>query len=229
MKKPAIVPAASKGIGAGVARRLAADGYTVGVLGRSDGTEALAAEIGGFAVRGDVTVAADLEKLVAAARERTGRIDAVVVSVGHAAKGTLLGLSDEDWHAALDMLLMPTVRLARLTATDLAASKGALVAISSYAAIRPDPVFVVSSALRAALTNYVRMLARDWAKDGVSVNAIAPGFIDSLPEKPERVAAIPAGRYGHVDEIADAVAYLVSPAARYVTGQTIAVDGALTS
>ncbi|MBB5751824.1 SDR family oxidoreductase [Prosthecomicrobium pneumaticum] len=227
MSKTAIVTAASKGIGAAAARRLAADGYTVGVLGRSEGTEAIAAEIGGFAVRGDVTSAADLESLVAAAREKTGRIDAVVVSVGHAAKGTLTGLTDGDWHAALDMILMPTVRLARLTGADLAATGGAFVAVSSYAALRPDPVFVVSSALRAALTNYVRMLAREWAKDGVSVNAVAPGFVDSLPEKPERLAAIPAGRYARVEEIAATIAHLVSPEARYLTGQTIAVDGGL--
>lgn len=229
MTKTAIVTAAGKGIGAGIARKLAADGYDVGVLGRSADVEALAAEIGGFAFRGDVTVQADIEAFVELARARNGRIDAAVVSTGHAPKKPALELSDADWHGSLDIVLLPFVRVARAVAADLKASKGALVAISSYVARRPDPTFVVSSSLRAALENYAKILARDFAPDGVSVNIVAPGFADSLPVVAERLARIPAGRYGRVDEIASAVSYLVDPQARYVTGQTIILDGGLTS
>jgi len=229
MSKTALVTAASKGIGAGIARRLAADGYRVGLLGRSEGVEALAKELGGFAVRGDVTNAKDLQALVERARAETGRIDAIVANSGHAAKKKLLDLDDEDWRAAQDMFLMPTVRLLRAARADLEASKGAFVAMSSFAAARPDGDFASSSVLRAGLSAYVAVAARTLAKDGITINAVAPGFIDSLPSTAERIARIPAGRYGEVAELASAVAYLVSPLARYVTGQTITVDGGLTS
>jgi len=229
MTKTALVTAASRGIGAGIARRLAKDGYTVGLLGRSEEVETLAAELGGFALRGDVTKGEDIERFVALARERTGRIDAVVFNTGHAPKKPALELTDADWHLGLDIILLPLVRLARATAGDLAVNGGSLVAISSYVANRPDPIFVMSSALRAALANYVRILAREWASKGVSVNAIAPGFVDSLPVNPERLARIPAGRYATVDEIAEAAAYLLSPGARYVTGQTLGIDGGLSA
>ena len=227
MTKTAILTAAGRGIGAGIARRLADDGYTVGLLGRSEAVEVLAGELGGFAVRGDVTSAADLEGFVAEARRRTGRIDVVVANTGHAPKKPLLELTDADWHQGLDILLLPAVRLARAAAPDLIASKGAFIAISSYVAQRPDPTFVLSSALRGALGNFVRMLSRDWAAHGVSANAIAPGFVDSLPVQPERLARIPASRYGQVAEVAALAAFLAAPEARYVTGQTLGIDGAL--
>ena len=227
MSKTAIVTAASKGIGAGIARRLAADGHVVGLLGRSEGVETLAAELGGFAVRGDVTKGEDIDRLVAAARERTGRIDVVVANTGHAPKKPVLELSDADWHAGLDILLLPAVRLARAAGPDLVAAKGAFIAVSSYVAQRPDPTFVLSSALRGALANFVRILSREWAPQGVSANAIAPGFVASLPVQPERLGRIPAARYGTVAEVAALAAFLAAPEARYVTGQTLGIDGAL--
>ncbi|MDB5506706.1 MAG: putative oxidoreductase, family [Devosia sp.] len=229
MRRTAIVTAAGKGIGAAIARRLAADGFDVGVLGRSGDAEAIAAEIKGFAVRGDVTKPEDLERLVAEARQRTGRIDAVIVSTGHAPKKPAADLTDADWHTALDIVLLPLVRLAKLTGDDLKQSRGALIAVSSYVAARPDPVFVVSSVLRAGLANYVKLLAREWAASGVSVNSLAPGFVDSLPSTPERLARIPAGRYASTAEIAAAASYLASAEARYLTGQTLTLDGGLSA
>jgi NAD(P)-dependent dehydrogenase (short-subunit alcohol dehydrogenase family) len=229
MTRTALITAASKGIGAGIARRLAGEGYTVGLLSRSEGVETLAAELGGFAVRGDVTKAEDIERLIETARQRTGQIDVVVSNTGHAPKKPTLELSDADWHSGLDILLLPSVRLARAAASDLIASKGAFIAISSYVAQRPDPTFVMSSALRSALANFVRILAKDWAAQGASANVIAPGFVDSLPTQPERLARIPAGRYGQVGEVAGLVAYLASPEARYISGQTLSIDGALSA
>jgi NAD(P)-dependent dehydrogenase (short-subunit alcohol dehydrogenase family) len=229
MIRTALVSAAGKGIGGAIARRFAADGYRVGLLGRSERAEALAAELGGFAVRGDVTDPDALLALVERARTETGRIDVVVANTGHAAKKKLLDLDDADWHAALDVFLLPTVRLLRAARPDLEQSKGAFVAISSFAAARADADFASSSVLRAGLSAYVAVAARTLAGAGVRVNAVAPGFVDSLPSTPERLARIPAGRYAAADEIAATVAYLASPVAGYITGQTLVVDGGLTT
>ncbi len=227
-RKVAIVTAAGSGIGAGAARKLAAAGWLVVPFGRSEAVTRLAAETGGHAIRGDITNPDDLARLVRETVEHFGRIDGAVVSTGHTAHGDLIALSDEDWHAGLDMLLLPVVRLSRLLVPlFLQAGRGSIVAVSSFAAVEPDPDFPVSSALRASLSAYVKLLARRYAADGVRINAVLPGFIDSFPERDDRVARIPAGRYGRVDELAATIAFLLSDEAGYVTGQNIGVEGGL--
>jgi NAD(P)-dependent dehydrogenase (short-subunit alcohol dehydrogenase family) len=226
--KVAIVTAAGRGIGAGVARRLAADGYALGLLSPGEGVVALAAEFGGVAVRGSVTEPGDLARLADDTLARFGRLDAAVVNVGHAPKGSLLSLTDADWEAGFTMGVLPTIRVARLvTPHFVAAGGGALVAISSYAAFEPEPDFPMST-LRPALSAYLKLYADQHAADGIRANAVLPGFTDSLPEKPERRARIPMGRYGTVAEIAAAVAFLVSAEASYITGQSLRVDGGVT-
>lgn len=229
MNRTAIVTGAGKGIGAAIARRLAADGYTPVLMSRSAEARELAESLGGYGLAGDLTRSEDLEALLALAREKTGRVDVVVANAGHPPRGALLSLSNADWHTALDALVLPAVQLARLAAADLAASKGAMLAISSYVAKMPDPGFAVSSALRAALANFVRLLAVEWAAAGVSINVVAPGFVDSRPVTDERLRRIPAGRYASVDEVAAIVANLAAPESRYITGQTISIDGGLTA
>ncbi|WP_334174278.1 SDR family oxidoreductase [Pseudoxanthobacter sp.] len=227
-RRVALVTAAGSGIGAGAARRLAADGWQVVLFGRSQAVETLAAQTGGHAIRGDIARPDDLARLVRETVETFGRIDGAVVSTGHTAHGDLIALTDEDWHAGLDMLLMPVVRLSRLLVPlFLKAGHGSVVAVSSFAAVEPDPDFPVSSALRAALSSYVKLLARRYAADGIRVNSVLPGFIDSFPERDDRVARIPAGRYGRVEELAATIAFLLSDDAGYVTGQNIAVEGGL--
>jgi NAD(P)-dependent dehydrogenase (short-subunit alcohol dehydrogenase family) len=113
MDRVAIVTAAGKGIGAGCARRLAADGYRVAALSPSGGAERLAAELGGWGVTGSLTEAADTDRLVAGALERWGRIDGLVFNTGHPPKGPLLEIGDADWHAAVEMMFLSAVRLIR--------------------------------------------------------------------------------------------------------------------
>jgi NAD(P)-dependent dehydrogenase (short-subunit alcohol dehydrogenase family) len=224
----ALVTAAGRGIGAGIARRLARDGYSLGLLSPGEGVVSLAAELGGIAVRGSVTEPADLARLVEETVSRFGRLDAAVVNVGHAPKGKLLSLTDQDWEAGFAMGVMPTVRIARLvTPHFLAAGGGSLVAISSFAAFEPEPDFPMST-LRPALSAFLKLYADQHAASGIRANAVLPGFTDSLPEKADRRARIPMGRYGTVAEIAAAVAFLVSTEASYITGQSLRVDGGVT-
>ena len=139
MAKAALVTAGGSGMGAAVARRLAADGYAVGVLSSSGKGEALAEELGGFGVTGSNQSSADLQRLVDGALERWGRIDALVNSAGHGPRGQLLEITDEDWHRGLDVYFLNVVRATRLVAPVMRAQNGgAIVNISTAWAFEPS-------------------------------------------------------------------------------------------
>lgn len=226
--KVAVITAAGRGIGAGIARRLAGDGYKLGLLSPGEGVVALAAELGGIAVRGSVTEPRDLQRLVQETSAKFGSIGAAVVNMGHPPKGPILGLTDADWHAGLDMTFLSVVRVARLLTPGFESrGSGAIVAISSAFAFEPHADFPMT-VLRAGLAAWIKLYADTYAKNGIRMNAVLPGFTDSLPEKEARCASIPAGRYATTAEIANAVAFLVSDQASYITGQNLRVDGGLT-
>ncbi|MBL8383058.1 MAG: SDR family oxidoreductase [Burkholderiales bacterium] len=225
----ALVTAAGSGMGAAIARRLAGNGYRVAVMSSSGKGEALGKELGGMGFTGSVTDPAALAAFVQAALDKYGRIDAVANSAGHPPKGDLLELSDAQWHAGLDIALLNVVRMARLVTPAMERQGGgAIVNISTYAAFEPDLAFPISGAMRAGLGSFAKLYADRYAKAGIRMNNVLPGFIDSLPEKAERRATIPLGRYGRMNEIADTVAFLLSDAAGYITGQNLRVDGGLT-
>lgn len=227
--KVAIVTAAGRGMGAAIARDLAADGYRLALMSPSGAAEALAKTLDGLGVTGSVTEPDDLKRLVEATLAKFGRIDAVVNHTGHPPKGPLLEISDADWHRGLDMLLLNVVRMSRLiTPIMLAQGGGAIVNISTYAVFEPEPTFPVSGALRAALAAFTKLYADQYAPKGIRMNNVLPGFIDSLGETPERRQRIPMGRYGTVAEIAKTVRFLLSSDAGYITGQNLRVDGGIT-
>lgn len=228
MTKVAIVTAAGRGIGAGIAKALAADGFTLALLSPGETVEALGSGLGGFGLRGSVTEPADLKRLVDETMKRFGRIDAVVTNTGHAPKGPLVDISDTDWLKGFDMVLLNVIRTVRLVTPIMKAQKsGAIVNISSAFAFEPEGDFPMTT-LRAALSAWTKLYADTYAAAGIRANCVLPGFTDSLPEKADRRGRIPMQRYARVEEIANAVAFLASDKASYITGQSLRVDGGLT-
>lgn len=224
-----LVTGASQGIGAACARRLAADGHRLVLFSRGESVEALAEELGARAVRGSVTEAADLERLVQAAVEAYGRVDGAVISSGHPASGELLELSDKDWHQALDLVVLNTIRLTRLLVPLMERQgSGSLVNISTFGAVEPSPRFPLSSALRSALAGFTKLFADRYAAAGIRMNSVLPGFADSYELDEETRQTIPMGREARVAEMASAVAFLLGEEASYITGQSLRVDGGLT-
>ena len=226
----ALIVGGGSGIGADAARKLAADGFRVGVMSSSGKGEALGYELDGFGFTGSNLVVRDLETFVGKAMQRWGRVDAVVNGAGHGPKGELLEISDEDWHAGLDVYLLNVVRMTRIvTPIMVGQGGGSIVNVSTFAVFEPDPDFPTSAAFRAGLAAFTKLFSTMHAADEVRMNNVLPGFIDSLPEKAERVARIPAGRYARVEELSEVIAFLASPKSSYITGQNLRVDGGLTA
>jgi NAD(P)-dependent dehydrogenase (short-subunit alcohol dehydrogenase family) len=227
--KVALVTAGGSGMGAAAARKLAEDGYHVAILSSSGKGEALARDLGGFGVTGSNLENDDLARLVDGALDRWGRIDVLVNSAGHGPKGAVLEISDEDWHKGMDYYLLNVIRPTRLvTPVMLAQKAGVIINISTFAAFEPDPMFPTSGVFRAGLAAFTKLFADKYAAENLRMNNILPGFIDSLPEKDDRRARVPMGRYGTMAEVAGVVSFLASEAAGYITGQNLRVDGGIT-
>lgn len=227
-QRVALITVASQGIGRAVAVHLSREGWKVVLLARSASVIELAHALGGIGVQGSITNAADLERMVQTAIEAYGTIDGVVHNTGHPAKGDLLVLSDEAWQEGFELILKSVIRLARLTTpVMLQQGRGAFVNISSYAAKKPEVERAISSVFRAALSSWTKIHAESCAAGGVRVNSVLPGFVDSYPVDAQTIATIPMGRIGRLDELAAAVAFLLSDQGSYITGQNILVDGGM--
>ncbi|WP_170443664.1 SDR family oxidoreductase [Ruegeria arenilitoris] len=229
-EKVALITAGGSGMGADAARRLAADGFKVGILSSSGKGEALAAELGGVGVTGSNQSNDDLQRLVDAAMAHWGRIDVLVNSAGHGPRAPVLELTDEDWHRGMEVYFLNAVRPTRLVTPIMQTQGGgSIINISTFAAFEPDPVFPTSGVFRAGLAAFTKLFADRYAAENIRMNNVLPGFIDSLPEKEEFKAKIPMGRYGRsYDEIASVIAFLASEGGGYITGQNIRVDGGIT-
>ncbi len=226
--KVALITAGGSGIGAACARRLAADGYSVGILSSSGKGEALGNELGGFGVTGSNQDPAALQSLVDGAMARWGRVDVLVNSAGHGPRGQLLDISDEDWLRGQEVYFLNVVRPTRLVAPIMVAQGGgAIVNISTAWAFEPSAMFPTSAVARAGLAAFTKLFADEFAAKNVRMNNVLPGWIDSLPKTDERATSVPMKRYGREEEIAATVAFLASEGAGYITGQNIRVDGGL--
>ena len=249
--KTALVAAATSGLGFAIARHLVADGYAVSVCG-SD-ADRLATAVAGIgqgetaAVHGqvcDLRKRVDIDAWVDAAAERFGGgFDALVVNTGGPMPGAFDALSDTDWTEAIDLVLLSAIRLARAAKPHL--KEGAAVVFMTSSAVRqPIEHLVSSTVLRTGVGALAKILAREWAP-GIRVNHVYPGRIgtdrihglDRRLAQAQGIAAaqvaarsqagIPLGRYGDPEEFASAVGFLLSDAASYVTGATLAVDGGM--
>ncbi|MFN4165882.1 MAG: SDR family oxidoreductase [Ferrovibrio sp.] len=228
-EKVAIVTGAGKGMGAGILKKLAADGYRVAAMSPSGAAKTLAESLGGVGIAGSNAKAEDIKALVDLTLDKYGRIDAVVNSTGHPPKGPLLELDDAAWLTGFELVHLAVVRMVRLvTPVMLKQGGGAFVNLLTYATFEPEADFPISGPVRAAVASFAKVYADQYAAQGIRMNNVLPGFIDSLPAKEQRVARIPMKRYGTVREIADAVAFLLSEQASYITGQSLRVDGGIT-
>lgn len=227
--KVAIVIGGGSGMGADAARKLAEDGFRVAVTSSSGKGEALGKELGGIGVTGSNQSVADLQRVVDAAMDAWGRIDAVVSSAGHGPKGEILEIADEDWHRGMDFYLLNVVRIARIATPVMRRQKaGAFVNVSTYATFEPDPAFPTSAVFRSGLAAFTKLFTDKYAPDNIRMNNVLPGFIDSFPPNEARVAQIPMGRYGRIAEVSELVSFLASDRSSYITGQNIRIDGGIT-
>lgn len=199
-------------------------------MSRSGSAVEVAKDLGGDGFEGLVTDPADLATLVETMYDRYGRIDAVVNNTGHPPSGELLDISDEEWHEGLDLVLLNMVRMDRLVPPILEEQDGgAIVNISTFSAFETLIDFPVSSVLRAGLGSFTKLCADQYEEAGIRMNTVQPGFADSYEIDEETREQIPMGRPAQTREIADAVVYLLSSTASYITGQNIRVDGGLTA
>jgi NAD(P)-dependent dehydrogenase (short-subunit alcohol dehydrogenase family) len=229
VEKVVIVTAGGSGMGADAARKLAVDGFKIAILSSSGKGEALARELDGLGVTGSNQSIKDLQRLVEKTMERWGRVDVLVNSAGHGPRAPILEITDEQWHAGLDVYLMNVIRATRLIAPIMVKQKsGSIINISTAWAFEPSAMFPTSAVFRAGLASFTKIFATQYAGDNVRMNNVLPGWIDSLPATEERRQTVPMLRYGRSAEIAATIGFLASEGAGYITGQNIRVDGGIT-
>lgn len=242
MKQTAIVTGGSRGIGRAVAMRLAKDGMNLvinyrGNSAAAEETERLCRELGAevLLVQGDVSCAEDCEKLAAQAKEAFGRVDVLVNNAGITRDGLLARMTEEDFRTVLDVNLVgPWNMIKAVNRIMMKQRYGRIVNLSSVTGLMGNMGQTNYAAAKAGILGMTKSYAREVAGRGITVNAVAPGFIDTdmteaMPEgaKDKIITGIPMGRTGKPEDVAEAVAFLASEQAGYITGEVLRVDGGM--
>lgn len=239
-----VITGASRGIGRATALKLAAEGadaMTLCDVAYLDELEALAANLrtSGCKVRtlkADMARPAEPARVISTAVKAMGGIDALVGNAGITAPSKLVDLDLATWNRVFDINLRANWLLAKAAHPHLKRSRGAIVMLASMAGVVPQLPTGAYSPTKAALIMLTEMMAQEWAPDGIRANAVCPGFVhtsmtDAIYSKPAlargRARMVPLGRVAKPGDIADAIAFLLSPQASYITGQSLLVDGGL--
>ena len=247
--KVALVAASSKGLGYGVAKALAANGAKVSLCSRTsadveEAAKTIADDCGAqtLASACDVRKVEDIQAWVDKTVAAWGKIDCLLVNAGGPPAKMFKELSDEDFQAAFELTLLSSARMIRLTIPHMT-DGGSILTVTSSSTREPIPRLALSTIMRAGVVGMVKTLADELADDGIRVNNLVPGRIDtdrvaqldsvtsqklgiSMEDVKKRaLAGIPLGRYGTIDDFGAAGAFLLSPTASYITGATLRVDG----
>ncbi len=236
----AIVTGSGRGIGRAIALKLAEAGASVVVNDMKEAAEGVAGEIRAagrqsLAVIGDVTSAADVARLAEATIATYGRVDILVNNAGIARDQLLVRMSDEDWDRVLDVDLKGVFLCTRAVLRYMLKKRwGRIISIASIVGLVGNPGQANYAAAKAGVIGFTRSVAKEVASRKITVNAIAPGFIDTEmtqnlaeDQRQELMSRIPLGRLGLPDDVAATVAFLASEEAGYITGQVLAVDGGM--
>ena len=237
-EKCALVTGATGGIGGDIARALHKQGAVVGISGRNEGKlESLAEELGErvYALPADLSSDDAIKDLVKRAEEIMGKIDILVNNAGLTRDGLSMRMSDEDWRSVLDVNLTATFKLGQAVQRGMMKRRfGRIINIASVVGVTGNPGQCNYVASKAGMIGWSKAMAAEVAKRGITVNCIAPGFIDTAmthvltDEQKDKInATIPAGKMGTGEDIAAAAVFLASDEAAYVTGQTIHVNGGM--
>ncbi|MEE4638860.1 MAG: 3-oxoacyl-ACP reductase FabG [Wenzhouxiangella sp.] len=232
-----LVTGASRGIGQAVARRLRRDGATVfGTATTQAGADAISADLGedcGLVL--NVTDPASIERALTSITDRAGAITVLINNAAITRDQLLMRLKDEDWEAVIDANLSGAMRLSRACLRGmLKARRGRIISISSVVGYAGNPGQTNYAAAKAGLAGFSRALAHEVGSRGITVNTVAPGFIDTdmtralTPEQRDRLqGTIPLGYLGRPEDIAACVSFLAGPDSGYITGQTVHVNGGM--
>ena len=238
----AIVTGAVRGIGRAIARQLASDGFAIVVNYRGDADMATglceelnAAGAQTLAVRADITSAEDVAGLVEQTINTFGRLDALVNNAGITRDTLLMRMSEEDWDAVLETNLKGAFLCSKAAIRPMMRRRsGSIVNLTSVVGLSGNAGQTNYSAAKAGLIGFTKSLAKEVGSRGITVNAVAPGFIETRltdvlndETKAAMLERIPLGRFGTPEDVASAVRFLVSPAARYITGAVLSVDGGM--
>jgi len=236
----ALVTGASRGIGAAIARRLASDGWrVVGTATTPRGAEAISSALsevgGGRGVVMNITDTVSIEAALSDIREREGTIELLVNNAGITRDNLLMRMKNEEWDSIIETNLSAAARLTqKMLKGMMKARRGRIILIGSVVGSTGNPGQTNYAAAKAGLTGFARSLAREVGSRNITVNTVAPGFIDTdmtreLPDeaRAKLLEGIPLGRLGQPEEVAATVSFLASPDGGYITGETLHVNGGM--